>query len=156
MSAALGISEAVVEEEEEGEEEEGGGEEEEELEIVEGDEEEAGEEVGAAAAAVAGAKAKSKQEEKEAADRHQLAAAERAWAQMEEKELVDISEEFAQKQAQMVISAQSGQRRATKIEKLDFVLGFEEAWDFFKKLDREGTRSQIVLFGPPVGCFGNY
>jgi hypothetical protein len=152
MSAALGISEAVVEEGEEEEEEE----EEEELEIVEGDEEEAGEEAGAAAAAVAGAKAKSKQEEKEAADRLQLAAAERAWAQMEEKELVDMSEEFAQKQAQMVISAQSGQRRATKIEKLDFVLGFEEAWDFFKKLDREGTRSQIVLHGPPVGCFGNY
>eukprot|EP00277_Geminigera_cryophila_P015339 CAMPEP_0179455380 /NCGR_PEP_ID=MMETSP0799-20121207/39354_1 /TAXON_ID=46947 /ORGANISM="Geminigera cryophila, Strain CCMP2564" /LENGTH=320 /DNA_ID=CAMNT_0021254421 /DNA_START=1 /DNA_END=963 /DNA_ORIENTATION=+ len=82
-----------------------------------------------------------------------FAQAERAWAQMEEKELVDLSAEHAQKQEHMIVSAQSGELRATRIEKLDFVIGFEETWDFFKKLNRESTSGSIVVHTPPIGCF---
>ena len=169
MSAQVGDLAAAVEEGDEdaeeeaegedaaGEGEEGvgapddGEEEEEEPElVVGGDEDETG---GAGAGAAQDKKAKSEKEKQEERDRIAFANAERAWAHVEAKELVDKTAEYAEQQQSMIVSAQSGERRATRIEKQDFVLGFEEVWDFFRGLNREATRGAIVTHTPPVGCF---
>ena len=43
----------------------------------------------------------------------------------------------------------SGERRATRIEKLDHIIGFEESWDFFKKLNRDSLKGSVVTNTPP-------
>jgi hypothetical protein len=106
MSASLGISGAVVEEGEEDEEEEQEDEEEEEGEEprIEEEEEEEGKR-GGKSVGPEELQVKSEQQKKEERDKRAHAEAERAWAQLEDNQLVDMTEEHAKKQEQQVLKA---------------------------------------------------
>ncbi|MDB4339402.1 hypothetical protein N9995_00200, partial [bacterium] len=151
MSAALGISEAVVEEDED-EDVDGEEGDKDEPEIVVGDEDEE-EEAGAGRPRGEDDEKAKKAREQEEKDRKMFQQAEQAWERMEEKELVDMSEEYQQMQDKKIVSAQSGERQNTRIEAAECIITFEEAWTFFKRLNREAVRANIVEHAAPVGCF---